>query len=131
MEEFYPVAIITLLTCFMYFGMALAVAKVHAITGIPAPAMSGDPRLERAVRAQANSLEWAPIFLPALWLFAFYWSAAWAAVLGALWLVARVAYFVGYLKDAPLRYPGFIAQVLVSLVLMVGALVRMLFLWVS
>ena len=78
MERYYAVAVVTLLCSFMIFGMALKVAKTHSTTGILAPTMTGDPRLERAVRAHANTLEWLPIFLPALWLFAIYWSPVWA-----------------------------------------------------
>lgn len=102
MERYYPVAIVTLLCGLAIFGMALTVAKTHSKTGILAPAMTGDPALERAIRAHSNTLEWLPIFLPALWLFAIYLSATWAAGLGVLWLVGRVAYFVGYLS-APMK----------------------------
>ena len=38
------------------------------VSGIDAPAMTGHPEFERAVRAHANTLEWLPIFLPSLWL---------------------------------------------------------------
>ena len=41
--------------------------------------MSGHPDFERAFRIQMNTLEWMPIFLPALWLFAIYIGDAIAA----------------------------------------------------
>ena len=50
---------------------------------ILAPTMTGDPYLERCIRAHANTLEWMPIFLPAMWLYAVYLSPTWAAVLGS------------------------------------------------
>ena len=38
------------------------------------PAVSGNPDFERVFRVQMNTLEWMPIFLPSLWLFAIYIS---------------------------------------------------------
>ncbi len=131
MERYYAVAVVTLLCSFMIFGMALKVAKTHSTTGILAPTMTGDPRLERAARAHANTLEWLPIFLPALWLFAIYWSPAWAAWLGVAWIVGRIAYFVGYLIDPMKRYPGFFIQSIAAFLLLFGALGRIVYLWLA
>ena len=128
MEPYYAVAIVTLLCSLMVFAMALTVARTHKATGILAPAMTGDPRLERAVRAHSNTLEWIPVFLPSMWLFAIYWSANWAALFGALWLIGRVAYFVGYLSDPPRRYPGFFIQSAATFILLLGALGRIIYL---
>ena len=63
-----------------------------------------------------------------MWLFAIYWSAAWAAVLGALWLVGRIVYFVGYLSAPTKRYPGFLIQTVAAFALLIGALGRILYL---
>lgn len=131
MDVYYPVAIVTLLVGITLFGMALTVARTHAKTGILAPAMSGDPRLERAVRGHMNTIEWTLVFLPAMWMFAIYWSVTWAAVLGAIWILARIAYFIGYLAAPEKRYPGFLAQVLVTSILLFGALGRIVFLWIA
>lgn len=131
MAAYYPVAIVTLLCSLMIFGMALAVARTHAKTGILAPAMTGDPVLERAVRAHSNTLEWTPVFLPSMWLFAIYWSVAWAAALGAVWIVGRVIYFLGYLRAPRSRFPGFFIQASATLTLAVGALGRIIWLWAA
>jgi hypothetical protein len=69
-----------------------------------------------------------PIFLPSLWLFAIYWSATWAAGLGALWLVGRIVYFVGYLSAPGKRFPGFFIQSIAAFALLLGALGRVLYL---
>lgn len=128
MKNYYPVAVVTLLCSLMIFGMALTVARTHKKTGILAPTMTGDPLLERAIRAHSNSVEWLPIFLPSMWLFAIYWSPIWAAALGLLWLVGRIAYFVGY-PSAPLnRYPGFFIQSIAAFALLFGALGRIVYL---
>ncbi|TPM37209.1 MAPEG family protein [Mesorhizobium sp. B2-3-4] len=131
MEQYYPVAVVTLLCGLTVFGMALTVARTHSRTGILAPAMTGDPLLERAVRAHLNTVEWIPVFLPSMWLFAIYWSPNWAAGLGIVWLIGRIAYFVGYLRAPLKRYPGFFIQSLAAFVLLLGALGRIVYLWLA
>jgi glutathione S-transferase len=127
-QAFYSVAIVTLLAGLLCFGMALAVARAHATTGILAPTMTGDPFLERCVRAHTNTLEWMPIFLPALWLFAVYGSPAWASALGVLWIVGRIVYFLGYRVAPHKRLPGFFIQSTAVFVLSLGALGRIVYL---
>ncbi len=73
MQGYFGVAIVTLLVSLICFGMGAMVARTHAKTGILAPTMTtGDPLLERTIRAHLNTLEWIPIFLPSMWLFAIY-----------------------------------------------------------
>lgn len=131
MERYYPVAVVTLLCCLLLFGMAFTVARTHSKTGIPAPAMSGHPLLEQAVRAHTNSLEWFPVFLPSMWLFAIYWSAWWAAAFGVLWIVGRIIYFIGYLDAPKKRYPGFLIQGVATFALLFGAMGRIVYLWLQ
>jgi glutathione S-transferase len=128
MHAYYYVAVVTLLSGLVYFGMALAVARAHTKTGILPPAMTGDPVLERTVRAHVNTLEWMPIFLPSLWLFAIYWNPTWAAILGGIWIIGRVLYFIGYVSDAKSRFPGFLIQSLAAFALLLGALGRIIYL---
>jgi uncharacterized membrane protein YecN with MAPEG domain len=128
MERYYLVAIVTLISGLVVFGMALTVSRIHAKTGILAPMMTGDPRLERAFRAHLNTVEWTPVFLPSMWLFAIYWSPSWAAALGALWLIGRIIYFFGYVSDPKKRFPGFFIQSIATFALLLGALGRLLYL---
>jgi uncharacterized membrane protein YecN with MAPEG domain len=128
LEKYYLVAIVTLIAGIMIFGMALTVSRTHAKTGILAPCLMGDPVLERTVRAHLNTLEWLPIFLASMWLFAIYWSPAWAAGLGTVWLIGRIIYFVGYRSDAKRRFPGFFIQTLAHFALVLGALGRIIYL---
>jgi glutathione S-transferase len=85
--------------------------------------MTGTPEFERAVRVQMNTLEWLPIYLGSLWLFAVYVEPRIAAAIGLVWIVGRVLYMRGYLEAAPKRSPGFLVQGLATLVLLVGALI--------
>jgi glutathione S-transferase len=115
-------ALATLLAVAFMFLTGIRVAQARMRTGIKAPAMSGDPDFERAYRIQLNTLEWMPIMLPAMWLFAFYVSDVWAAVLGVVWVVGRVIYMLGYAKAANRRGTGFMIQTIATLVMWVGAL---------
>jgi uncharacterized membrane protein YecN with MAPEG domain len=129
-QPYYSVAMITLLTGLVCFGMALTVARAHAKTGILAPAMTGDAYLERCIRAHTNTLEWLPIFLPAMWLFAAYWSPSWASVLGSVWIIGRITYFLGYIAAPRKRFPGFFIQSMAVFALSLGALGRIIYLMV-
>ena len=122
------VALVTLLALLVYFWMGTQVARARVKSGIAHPAMTGDPLLERAIRAHLNTLEWLPLFLGPLWLFAIYWSDLWAAVLGLVWIVGRIIYQRGYMADPGKRVPGFFIQVLAVAVLMFGALGRIIYL---
>lgn len=128
MERYYLVAIVTLACGLLVFAMALIVSKTHQKTGILAPTAMGDPLLERTVRGHMNTVEWIPIFLPAMWLFAIYWNANWAAALGVLWIVGRIIYFFGYRAGAAKRVPGFFIQTLAAFALLFGALGRIIYL---
>jgi glutathione S-transferase len=69
-----------------------------------------------------NTLEWLPIFLPSLWLFAIYISDRVAAAVGLVWIVGRIFYMIGYTQSVPKRGPGFFIQSLACAVLLFGAL---------
>ncbi|UWU93031.1 MAPEG family protein [Bradyrhizobium sp. CB1015] len=115
-------ALVTLLVIAFYFFTAINVSRSRTKTGVKVPAMGGHPDFERAFRTQMNTLEWMPIVLPALWLFAIYISDAIAAGIGAIWIIGRIVYFVGYSQAAAKRGTGFAIQALAAMALWVGAL---------
>ncbi|KSB90247.1 hypothetical protein AS593_20340 [Caulobacter vibrioides] len=123
------VAIVTLAALLCYVWMTLRVGGARRRTRIDAPAMTGHPDLERAVRVQANTLEWLVIFLPSLWLFAIYWNDLFAAAAGVVWIIGRIVYALGYSADAKKRFAGFGIQALATFVLLLGALGRAI--WVA
>jgi uncharacterized membrane protein YecN with MAPEG domain len=115
----------TLATCaalILCIYMGFSVGRARAKYNVPAPAMSGDPIFERHFRVHMNTLEWLPVFLPVMWLFAMYWSDAIAAGIGAIWIVGRIIYMTSYVKDPKSRSAGFGIQALATLVLLVGAI---------
>jgi uncharacterized membrane protein YecN with MAPEG domain len=103
------IALITLLTVALMIATSMIVGRARGKYGVKAPATTGHPDFERAFRVQANTLESAVMFLPALWVAGSYSprSAALTAVLGAAWLIGRVWYIVGYLNAAEKRGAGF------------------------
>jgi uncharacterized membrane protein YecN with MAPEG domain len=85
--------------------------------------MTGDPDLERHIRVHLNTLEWLPIYLPSLWLFALAWGQdLLAAGLGGVWMLGRILYALGYVKDPGKRELGFMIQMLAVAILLFGAL---------
>jgi glutathione S-transferase len=122
----YPlVAIVTLLALLLYFYMGLRVGQGRTKYGVVAPAVTGNPDFERAYRIQMNTLEWLPMFLVSLWLFAASWSSDLiAAAIGLVWILGRILYLTGYSRAAAARGPGFGIQALATAVLLFGALGR-------
>jgi len=115
-------ALVTCLAILVYFFTSIQVSKARAAFGIKAPAISGNPDFERVFRVQMNTLEWMPIFLPSLWLFAIYISDAIAAALGVVWIIGRILYMIGYSEAAAKRGRGFAIQGGAAMLLWLGAL---------
>lgn len=121
MHDFRWPALITLGVIGLLFAVAWNVGRARGKYKVKAPATTGDPAFERAFRVQMNTLESVVAFLPVLWLFAAFVSGLWSAVLGAVWLAARVWYAIAYQQDAARRGPAFGLAFLVFAVLAFGA----------
>ena len=120
----YPLTALSTLTALAVYLLAGGLAaRARRKYNVSAPSVVGDPAFERAFRAQQNVLEWMPLFLPALWLFAIALSDKWAAALGFLWSLTRLGYIFAYGVAAEKRGPYFLAQLAVFIVLWTGALI--------
>ncbi len=115
-------AIVTCLAILFYFMTSIRVARARMAFGVKVPAISGNSDFERVFRVQMNTLEWMPIFLPSLWLFAVYVSDGIAALVGLVWIAGRILYMLGYEQAAEKRSRGFGIQALACIVLLLGAL---------
>jgi glutathione S-transferase len=115
-------ALVTCLAILFYFFTGIQVSKARTAFGIKVPATSGHPDFERVFRVQMNTLEWMPIFLPSLWLFAIYIGDPGAAVLGLVWIGGRALYLTGYAQAAEKRGRGFAVQFIAAAILWLGAL---------
>ena len=114
-------ALVTLLAILFYFYTSILVSRARRKFGVKLPAISGNADFERVFRAQMNTLEWMPIFLPALWLFAIYVNDPIAAAIGLVWIVGRILYVLGYAKATEKRGPGFAIQSVAAIALWLGA----------
>jgi glutathione S-transferase len=115
-------ALVTCLALSFYFFTAIRVSRARVAYGIKLPAISGNPDFERVFRVQMNTLEWMPVFLPSLWMFAIYISDGWAAVLGLVWIAGRTLFMIGYTQATEKRGPGFAVQAVATIILWLGAL---------
>ena len=112
--------LVTVAALLMYFMLIIRVSIARVKAKISAPAMTGDPEMERALRVQENTLEWLPIFVPALWMFAIYWNDRLAALLGVVWILGRIVYAFAYWAGKN-RSPAFGVQMLATFILLFGA----------
>jgi uncharacterized membrane protein YecN with MAPEG domain len=91
--------------------------------GVPAPATTGHPTWERLNRAHQNSLEQLVLFIPLLFAYTVNAGLQTGIALGAIYLVARILYAVGYVRDPARRRVGAFLTFGVLTWLAVGALV--------
>ena len=119
---FHFTALVTCLAISLYFFTSIRVSQARATFGIKVPAIIGNPDFERVFRVQMNTLEWMPIFLPSLWLFAIYVNDPIAAAIGLVWIGGRILYMTGYSQAAERRGRGFGIQAMATGILWVGAL---------
>ncbi len=114
-------ALVTVLAVIVYFSTAILVSRARKTFGVPLPAIGGHADFERVYRTQMNTLESMPVFLPMLWLTAFYIGDAYAALVGLVWVIGRIAYIWGYTISVEKRGPGFLIQAIAQVVLLVSA----------
>ena len=84
---------------------------------IKAPAVTGHEAFERVYRVQMNTIENVLLFLPAMWIYAFYLGDKGAASTGLIWLIGRILYAAAYKSNPSKRGAGF----LISMLAVMGA----------
>jgi len=101
------VAIDTLLAVLLTFLASGRVSQMRMKHSIHAPATVGHPEFERAFRAHANTVEGMILYVPLLWMAAFFYGGQIPFWVGLVWIVGRAVYIVGYaMNDASKRAPG-------------------------
>ena len=116
------VAIVIGLAVVQYFYLTARTGMVRGRTGVPAPAMVGNPEFDRQFRVQYNTIEQLIIFFPSMVLFGSYTSEPVAAGLGLVFILGRGLYARGYRIDPSKRGPGFGLTLLANSVLLLGGL---------
>lgn len=120
-------ALVTLIALLEYMYFTLRVGLGREKFGVPAPATSGHPEWERLFRVQQNTLEQLMIFLPALWIFSTLVSSRIGAGIGALFLIGRILYSIGYVKKPEGRTVGFLMGFFANVALILGSLAGVIY----
>ncbi len=115
------VELVALLAVAQYLFFGAMVGRARGRYGVKAPAVSGHEGFERAYRVQMNTLELLVSLLPALFVAARFWPAAWVAGIGAVYLVGRFIYWRAYVSAPSSRGLGFVLSMLpVTLLVLMG-----------
>ena len=118
------VSVVILLALLQYMVVGSLVGVARGRYHVAAPAVTGHPMFERWFRVHQNSLEMLIAFVPAMWLFGWWVSQAWATAIGLVYVAARILYTVQYLKDPKTREIGAGLSFLAIFVLIVGCLIK-------
>jgi glutathione S-transferase len=101
------VAIDTLLAILLALLASFRVSQMRGKYGVKAPATVGHPDFERACRAHANTIENMILYVPLLWMAAFFYGGQLPFWVGLVWIVGRILYITGYAQeDTAKRRPG-------------------------
>lgn len=117
------VVIVIAVALLQYVYLSFQVGKARGTYGVNAPAVTGNENFERCYRVQQNTLELLVVFVPGIIMFAQYFSADIAAVIGAVFIVGRFLYNKQYTADPKSRTIGFILSLLPAVILVIGGLV--------
>jgi len=117
------VAAVILLALIEYMVFGMLVGRARARYGIAAPAVTGHEMFERYFRVHQNTLEQLIVFVPAMWAFGVYLSAGWAAGIGMVFVIGRIFYAVGYVREPTRRELGAGLSFLPTIVLIIGAVI--------
>ena len=115
--------IVTFLALAQYVFFGIQVGSLRGKHGIKAPAQAGHEEFERMNRVHLNTLEQLVVFIPALWMHAYFANPLYGAIIGAVYLVGRFVYRAEYLKNPDSRGPGFTLSFVPGAVLLIWTLV--------
>jgi uncharacterized MAPEG superfamily protein len=118
------VSAIVLLALLHYMVVGSLVGVARGRYNVAAPATTGHPMFERWFRVHQNSLEMLMAFIPAVWLFGWWVSQAWATGIGLVFIAGRLLYTVQYLKDPKTREIGAGLSFFTIFALIVGCLYK-------
>lgn len=124
-------AAVTILTAIVLIHAMMMVGPTRKRHNIWPPAMTGHPDVERALRAQANSIEQVVIFLPLLWVATLYFHGWIPAALGFVWCIGRILYTIGYNKEANKRGLGFMIAGIATIALLVLSIWGVVVSWMA
>lgn len=115
--------IVTFLALAQYVLFGVQVGGMRGKHGIKAPAQTGHEEFERMNRVHLNTLEQLVVFIPALWMQAYFANPLYGAIVGMVYVVGRFVYRVEYLRDPDSRGTGFTLSIVPTIALLIWALV--------
>ena len=123
------IAIVAALALIEYLVFGFMAGMARGKYKVEAPATTGHPIFERRLRVQTNTLEQLIVFLPGLVLFGRYVSAPIGAILGAVFILGRIVYSIGYVADPAKRSVGFGLSYVPTVLLILGGLLGAAVAW--
>jgi len=117
------VQLVTVLAVLQCLVFSFFVGSARGKYKVAAPATAGNEIFERYNRVHQNTIEQLIVFLPSLWIAAQYSSPGRMAAIGAVFIVGRVFYLTGYVKEPKKRGFGFGLSFLSTAALLIYALV--------
>ena len=117
------VTLVAALALVEYAVFFILAGRARGRYGVAAPATTGHPIFERYFRVQANTVEQLVIFLPALFMCAYFANEVMAAALGLVFILGRALYARGYVLDPAKRGPGFLLTLASNFSLVLGSIV--------
>jgi glutathione S-transferase len=106
-----------------YIWILANVAMARGKYKVVAPSIDGPIEFQRVYRVQINTVEQIVLFLPALWMCAYFFSDRWAAAGGIVWVVGRIVYALSYYKDPAKRELGFGISMAANVAVMAGTVI--------
>jgi uncharacterized membrane protein YecN with MAPEG domain len=117
------VAIVTALALIQFLLLGVLVGRARARYGVAAPATTGHEIFDRWFRVHMNTAEQLLLFVPSMWIYAYYWNPVWAAAIGFLFIIGRTVYAISYIREPKSRSLGFLLTFIPIFVFLVGTLV--------
>ena len=117
------VGIVGALALLQFVVFSILVGRARGQYNVPAPAMTGSPEFERYLRVQMNTAEQLLVVLPSMFMYAYFNNPTWAAGAGAIFIIGRIIYFLGYVQDPSKRSAGFIIGFVATAFLLIGSLI--------
>ncbi len=123
MVTLYGPTLVIVLAVIEVMVLGILVGRGRVKYGVPAPATTGDPTWERLNRAHQNSIEQLVLFVPLFLAYIFNTGLQTGLVLGVLYLIARILYAAGYVRDPARRRAGAFLTFAVQTWLAIGAVI--------
>jgi hypothetical protein len=121
------VYLVVTIAIIQYIYFAILVGKARETYGVKAPLTSGNEQFERLYRIQMNTMELLVVFIPLIFITAFFWNPNFMAVLGSIFIFGRMIYAKKYLENPDTRTVGFILSmgpILIFILLVLAGIIK-------